>query len=273
MYQLREVQCDAMGSPAECPLGQVVPTPLLLRSRTVATVPAGRSRTTIGVGERVNLTSSGGTGAHTWTITGSSTLNRTTGNTVRLTADDRAETTTVTVTDAAGAAESLTFTVIEPSSVRMVRAPGTGVWHVHAVPSVGMKLNIYIRPATVSFENIEIEEDDCVAAASGYLAPLNGIHHAGHGAGNWVSVGSVTAGQGSKVDGQDTAQGPANYGLPYSAGSFDWPIPWRFRVGTGASKRFATVHQHFTTDAAGTMTVTKGGASASAAVGDATATY
>lgn len=35
----------------------------------------------------------------------------------------------------------------------MERAPGTGIWHTHNIPSVGIKTVIYISPSTVSFEN------------------------------------------------------------------------------------------------------------------------
>jgi hypothetical protein len=158
----------------------------------------------------------------------------------------------------------------------MEQAPGSGIWHDHGIPSVGFHAEIYITPDTVSFENIEISEDDCVGVVSGYFVgtALDGIHHAGHGAGNWVPVGPLTVGRGSKVAGQDTIQsGHANFGTPYSAGTFDWPIPWEFRVGSGAGKVFTTVHQRFTIDASGDMTASKGGASVSTSLNASNSTY
>jgi len=63
--------------------------------------------------------------------------------------------------------------------------------------------------------------------------------------------------------------GHCNFGTPYASGTFDWPIPWLFKVGSAASKDFTIVHQRFTIDAAGAMTVSKAGASASKNLTDA----
>lgn len=253
---------------APCPCGSANIT-----SETVATVPADRTRTTVGVGERVRLTYS--LGSATWTKTGGR-LSSTSGATTTFTAPSRAATVTITAKDGNACTATIDFTVIEPSGVSMRRKSGTGVWHANNIPSVGMKLDIYITPDTVSFENIEIMESDCVGAVTGYFVgtTLDGIHHAGHGAGTWVTVGTVRAGRGSKVDGTDTAQsGHCNFGQPYADGTFDWPIPWNFRVNGGSEKRFATVHQRFIIDAAGAMTVRKGGARANAALADAISGY
>jgi hypothetical protein len=170
----------------------------------------------------------------------------------------------------------MTFEVIEPAGVLMERAPGTGVWHANGIPSVGIRTSIYIQPDDVSFENIEISEDDCPGVVTGYFVgtPLDGVRHAGHGAGSWVGVNGVTAGKGSRVNGRDTAQsGHCNFGTPYAAGTFDWAIPWLFRVSGGSSKGFATVHQRFTINAAGDMTVSKAGASGSAGLNDPSSSY
>lgn len=252
------------------------PGHLHLRSETVATAPSNRARTTIGVGEKVHLSAQGPTGTVNWSSSGSSKLSASSGASVTLTAHERAETVTITATDSCGCTATIAFTVIEPSSVRMERVPGTGIFHDHGIPSVGIRTNIYLAPDTVSFENISVSEDDCVGVVTGYLVgtPLDGVHHAGHGAGHWVSVRPPVAGKGSQVNGRDTAaSGHCNFGTPYAWGTFDWPIPWLFRVGGGASKQFTTVHQRFTINAAGDMTVSKAGASGSAALNDPSSTY
>ena len=249
-----------------------------ITSQTTATSPSDRTRTTVGVGEEVQLTFS--LGSANWTASAGK-LSAATGVSTLFTAPERAASVTLTAVGG-GCTSTLTLTVIEPSGVLMERAPGMNVWHSHGIASVGIKTEIYILPATVSFENIEISEDDCVGAVTGFFVgtPLDGVHHAGHGAGVWVPVGPETAGKGSKINGNDTAQsGNCNFKTPYTAGTFDWPIPWKFRVpstvsgATNAEKGFATVHQQFTIDATGGMTVSKAGASGSAALNDPSATY
>ncbi len=249
---------------------------LKLTSTTVETSPSDQSRTDIGVGERVRLKITGATGTIKWTISGKSKLSTTTGSSIILTAHDRKESTTVEATDTCGCKLSKTFNVIEPSGVIMERVPGTNVWHTNNIPSVGIRTNIYITPDTVSFVNITISEDDCGGIVTGYFvgSSLDGIRHAGHGAGNWVGLSNHVAGKGTQIRGQDTAQsGHCNFGTPYAAGTFDWPIPWLFRVGSGASKLFATVHQGFTINASGDMTVSKAGANGSALLADPSSNY
>jgi hypothetical protein len=158
----------------------------------------------------------------------------------------------------------------------MERAPGTNIWHTHNIPSVGIRTNIYITPDTVSFANIEISEDDAVGIVTGYFVgtPYDGIRHAGRGAGSWHSLRSHVAGKGTQVAGQDTAQsGHCNFKTTYANGTFDWPIPWLFRVGSGSAKQFAIATHRMTINAAGDMTISKAGASGSARLADPTTSY
>jgi len=239
---------------------------------TVAMLPTDRTRTTVGVGEKVKLTYS--LGSATWTVS-KGTLTSATGQTVTFEAPDQAATVTIKATGG-GCTCTLTFTVIEPTGVVMERQPGKGIQHTNGIPSVGIRTVIFLEPDTVSFQFIQISEDDCPGVVTGYFVgtPLDGIRHGSHGAGTWVPVGPTIAGKGSRVVANDTAQsGHCNFGTPYSNGTFDWAIPWKFRVGGGADKVFATVHQRFTIDAAGDMTVSKAGASGAAKLTDPTSTY
>ncbi len=272
-----------------CPEGLMSPSPpppvlasvhqaghLRVTSETVATAPADRARTTVGVGEEVRLTATSTSGTVSWSCSGKSTLSALSGASVTLTAHERAETAKVTATDTCGCKVTLTLNIIQPSGVQMVRAQGTGVWHTNGKSSVGIKANIYITPDTVTFENIQVSEDNCISAVTGYFVgtPLDGIQHSGHGAGQWVSVGAYVAGQGSQLLGQDTVQsGHCSFGAPYSVGTFDWPIPWLFRVGSGAGQRFTIVHQRFTINPAGDMTASKASATGSAKLDDPTSNY
>jgi hypothetical protein len=252
------------------------PGHLKLTSRTVAASPPNRARLTIGVGEKVQLTVTGATGNVTWRTSGQRPLSSTTGTTVTLTGNGRAESGVVILAEDSGCDcnEALIFDVIEPRGVRMEQVGGT--FHTHNVPSVGIQTDIFITPATVSFKGIEIVEKDCTSVVTGFFSgtALDGVHHAGHGAGAVAPVVDCVPGKGSKVHGQDTAATTlGGIAAPFSAGTFDWPIPWAFRVQHGDWKVFTTVHQDFTINPAGDMTVGKGGATGFAALGDATSTF
>lgn len=268
-----------VGSSATSPCSNrsraVVPITIVpkITSETVATSPTDRTRLKIGVGEKVNLTFN--LGVATWT-TSTGLLSLASGAVTRFTAPDVAGTVVVTAIDNCGAQADITFTVIEPNGVMMERATGTGIWHVQNIPSVGIRTSIYIEPSDVSFENIQIVEDDCPGIVTGYFigTTLDGVSHGTHGAGNKVSVGAVVAGKGSEVLAKDTAQsGHCNFGLPYASGTFLWAIPWKFSIGTGSDKQFAIVNQNFLIDSAGAMDVLKAGASGHAALTDPSSNY
>jgi hypothetical protein len=254
-----------------------VPGHLKLKSKTVATSPPNRARITIGVGERVQLTATGATGVVNWQTTGHRPLSATAGPIVTLTGNGRAESGVIILAEDSdcGCNEALIFNVIEPKGVVMEQIGGT--FHIQALPTVGIQTNIFITPNTVSFKNIEVVENDCESKVDGFFlgTALDGVHHAGHGAGSPVSVGDCVPGKGSQVGGHDTAStggSVAAIAKPFSDGTFDWPIPWAFRVQHGDWKVFTTVHQDFTINAAGDMTVSKGGAVGFAALGDPTFT-
>jgi hypothetical protein len=241
-----------------------------MTSETVATTPTDRARTTIGVGEVVNLSIiPAPPGALTWTLSGSGSLSGST-----YTASDRAGSATITAQCAGCNCGKWvkTFTVIEPSGVMIEQEPGTGVWHVQGTPSVGFKGRAYIQPDTVSFMNITVKEGEVAAACTGYFLPQNGQLH---GEGSWIAFSStVVAGKGTKDSAVDTIQGgDGGIGAPYSAGTFTWAIPWYFKVGAGAQKQFSTMNHVKTIDASGGLTISKGGTSKTKALNDPSSNY
>jgi hypothetical protein len=247
------------------------PPTCTITSETVATIPANRDRKMVGVGEKVKLTFSPGSAS--WT-TSRGTLSSNSGSTVIFTAPDRTASVDIEA-KGGGCSASINFQVIEPNGVHMEQ-DGSAVWHVQGVPSIGFHGIVYITPDTVSFENIQVSEDDCVGIVTGYFVgtPLDGVHHAGHGAGHWADVGPVVSGKGSKLVAKDNVKsGGCNFGTPFTAGTFDWPIPWLFHIGGGAAKQFTTVHHRMTIDASGAMTISKGGVTVSANMNDPSSTY
>ena len=147
-------------------------------------------------------------------------------------------------------------TVVEPSDAYMIKAPNTGVWHIQGYASVGFKGWAYLLPKEVSFSNIEWREGLCTGTGTGFFAGDTGEVHP---TGSWMDVGSGNSTKGCRVQMTDTVEsGPHN--SPYSAGTFTWPIPWQYRVGSGTEETFTTATHYETIDSTGAMTIEKKGA-------------
>jgi hypothetical protein len=244
--------------------------PSTLSSETVATVPADRARTKVGVGEEV-LIEVTPPDSVTWSVSEGS-VNPVSGTQTTFKAADRAGTATVKATRPDGGHCALTFTVVEPSAGIVERQPGTGIFHVRGTPSVGFLGDLFLQPADVSFQFVEFCEGAAGAVCTGYFTPQNGQVHPPSVA--WMQVGPVIPGKGSKVLASDTIQGgDGGIGPPYSTGTFTWAIPWQFRVDGGPAKVFTTLNQVKSMDTAGTLTVSKGGASVSKALNDPSSGY
>jgi hypothetical protein len=231
---------------------------LKLTSQTQATFPTPQTRTTVGVGEFVDLTVTGGaTGTATWaaspnvgTFTGAS------GNMVTYTAPDRAAN-PVTITATDGGSATIKLTVVEPSDVVMSRTPQTKGNHTVNTVSVGVVIDVTILPATVSFENIAVSEVDVNAVGTGCAQSFFAQNPTGHGANlSPTGVDRPTSNtSGSKMTGPDLADG--DFSMKCNGG-WSWTIPWQFQVGTGGTpKTFATVVQSIAITAAGQATITK----------------
>jgi glycosyltransferase involved in cell wall biosynthesis len=256
--------------PSHAPSPSPSPTPCKITSQTVATTPPNRTRTRVGVGERVTLRVT--PGPANWSVTGRGTVSPATGSTVTFTAADRGG--TATVTARVGTKRCMiTFTVVEPSGIVMRRHPGSGIRHTHNRPDSGLQTDIYLTPSDVSFQNVQYHEVDVPAVANGVYAPFNGVGHDPHPA--TISVDGVVAGLGSKANGIDSIySGDPGTAPPFAPGSITFNIPYEFKVGSGAFKRFATVVQRSTLAADGvTLTSSKAGASITIKVSDPTSTF
>lgn len=234
-----------------------------ITSETVMTQPEPRTRTDIGVGERVRVTFSLGD-AH-WTLSGEGHLSSEDGATITYRAPSTAQTVTLTATGS-GCTATISFNIIAPSDVRMRRRD---TLHRLNTVSIGMHTDIFILPDTVNFHAIDIREVDVGLVASGVFAPLAGRGHIRNppsGVGSAVSATTTwRAGFGTKIDGIDNiilgflATPPAA-----AAGRGEWTIPWQYALHGGTFRRFATVHQVHTCDAAGNLRASKARAVATA---------
>lgn len=257
-----------MGSPTN---GASTPcTQCTITSQTTASVPSNRARTTVGVGEEVTLTVS--PAPANWTVSGAGTVSPSSGATVTFRAGDRAGSATVTATGS-GRTCSITFTVIEPSGLRMVR--NSNVRHTQGQPNCGFLATPYVLPDTVSFHNTEIRELNSQFTGQGYFLPFNGATHqpSSQTASAWFTVAECQTGQGSPAGCNDEVYSGYT-GAAVTAGLLTAPCTWEFRVGSGASKAISPALEHRSAvTATGDCTTSKGGASETTHLNDPTSGY
>lgn len=255
---------SSAGAVAPCPC-----TNATVSSQTVATVPSNRARTRLGVGESTNLTYS--LGAATWTMSlpepEGGRLSSTSGATITYTAPDRAVSVTITATGG-GCTKTIPLTIVEPSSIRMERRPGTLGNHTINRASVGFIADIYVLPADVSFEHCSYLESEVDAVGTGCFQQYYANNSVGHHPNTSpIPIGPpVSDTSGSKVNGFDKIAASASS----CDGGWSWSIPWSFRVGGGLDKRFTTVNQVVAITAAGAADISKAGASNHSNLGDVT---
>jgi len=243
-----------------------------LASQTVATSPANRARTKIGVGEEVKLTVTGNPA--TWAITsGSGTLSPSTGarTSVTFTADDKAQSVTVTATGSGcSCVNTITLTVVRPSSWRMKRKSGTNLKHTNGRPDCGWTGEMYLNPKDVNFYRVEVRELDSEAVCTGSYTPFNGVKHGNYPAPDhasaWLTAGTHTDADGNKVNmidniySGDPGSGATNAAPPFKVGTMYFPITFQWRVKGKATKHnFPVVRQEHEIFANGKCESKKGG--------------
>ena len=249
-------------SPAEPP-GGAPPKPKqpVITHETEARTPGNRARTKVGVGERVTLKVDPGPGK--WLVSGGK-LSSGTGAKVTFTAGDKAGRAAVSV-EVGGLKTGLQFEVVAPTTVTQVTK--RKVHHAVPQPNAGFVADIFIGPADVSFANVNFYELEVMAIDSGYWTAMS---DKGHHPATAPDPGTTTVtARGTKLLYPDNIfSGYPGVTVPPFAGSRTWNIPWQFQVGSGAKHQFATVTQSIVSDAAGTTTASKAGASSTSAMGD-----
>jgi hypothetical protein len=244
------------GAPAAAPAdgGAPAAAPVVINSRTDMHAPDGTAdtRTTVAMGEVVYFDVGGA--AADWTASVGWPLRRAGRDTFAWELPQPG-TATITATLPAGGAASVTMTAIAPKNIRMRKVsedpPGTS-----GTANAGMMLVPRFMPANVNFGNVEwLEVPGPPSNLTGYFAAQvaggTNLNHVPNP--NFLRIGPGL---------RDHA---AAFGFPppYSAGSWDWSIPNRFRrAGTGdTGVEYVTTLQSFRMDATGSITVSKQGAS------------
>ena len=229
-----------------------------LASQTVATSPANRARTTIGVGEEVTLTVTGNPA--TWTKSGGGTLSPNTGTrtSVTFTADDNAGSITITATGSGcSCVNTIAFTIVQPANWTMKRQSGTNLKHTSGRPDCGWTGNEYIHPNDVNFYRIEVRELDSQPVRTGsYLAApwTTPIWHGGYPlpdqAGPWLTAGNHTDADGTKINmiddiySGDAGAAATGNAPPFTVGTMYFPITFQWHiVGNSTNHNFSVVRQ------------------------------
>ncbi len=255
-----------------------------ISSQTIATSPADRTRTKIGVGEEVKITVKGNPA--TWKITsGTGTLSPNTGarTSVTFTADDKAGSTTITATGSGcSCVNTITFTIVQPANWTMKRAAGTNLKHNNGRPDCGWKGNQYIHPNDVNFYRVEVRELDSQAVCTGSYMVFNGVKHGNYpppdNASSWLTASTHTDADGTKINMIDNIysgdpQAAAGNAPPFTVGTMYFPITFQWHVTGNATKHdFGVVRQEHEIHSTGKCDSKKGGNSESSMFSDPTST-
>lgn len=227
-----------------------------ITSLTVMTEPADRTRTDIGVGERVTLTFS--LGNATWTKSSSQgRLSSDSGTSIVFTAPSTPQSVTITATGG-GCTATIDFTIVKPIEIRaIVRA----TLHNQNTTSIGMWTRMFLAPFNVNFHWVEEIEDEVMATATGVYACFDNTGHSPSTTPSSFTTG-IAHGYGTRCVDQDEVTCPGcDGGTTQGDGRAALRIPQKWRVkGTTSWHDLLPANQIFTSTAAGDLQARKSGA-------------
>jgi hypothetical protein len=213
-----------------------------LAIQCVCDVPKERERTTVGVGEYVNMTFQPDFWLHPplWGHTGGGLNVGPTipANAVLYTASSNATSDSVMANFPAPGGKHVTLTttfgVVAPDGVTTTVREFDWAGSLPLV-GAGMKLDVVLQPTTVSFSRVEVmEPGEPTTGITGYFSNHPPPTHAGNGADVWHPVNCGNLIMGPPIDAFDHAN---SYGWPVGQwGTYTWPIHPIWRVpGTGTT--------------------------------------
>lgn len=249
------------GNPYYVP-GVTVSGPFQLVSQCVATNPPNQARTTIGVGEKVNMSFNPPLPTNaTWSVSAGS-VSLTNGPSTLFTAPSNAVT-SVTVSAQVGQAKPYTmnFNVYAPTGIDHAVIIATN--NIQGAPNftsgesgAEMVLNAYFAPTNVSFYRVSVMEvGENATNLTGYFSQFTPSQLYHSSANHWTPLNQ--ANNYSDLD-------SGTFSPPWSpGGSFTWNIPANWQVtGSGQTNSMANGwNQVFSIDSSGTVTIQKWGRS------------
>lgn len=244
---------------SNCVVSRAVATNLLvwtIATETDASIPADKSRRRIGVGEGVKLRLvPEGSGPAIWALSGPGALCARECDPVHYTAGGASSSAGVSATLPGGSSGRVEFEVFAPDSVAFEY-----VSHSSETNPLGLELQlgVHIGPSDVSFSSVLFGEGTCTATGTNYFSYEDGEVHPA------TSTPMPPAGYdgaaGWKLPGNDRVIGKTR-GPRYTAGTFQWKIPWLYSVG-GVSAEFAKAEHDKTlsvSNGTATLRLQKGG--------------
>jgi hypothetical protein len=230
---------------------------LVHQTESTAVGNTNNARTTIGVGELVDLS---GMPANTiWSIQGGGSLSATNGGGTTFTAPSNTGPSTVTVFAQVGAAQlSVPFTVLSPTGYASAQIVSTMSFAVGQA-AAEMHLNVTMGPTNVSFYRVQFEDvGEDATNVTGYFtnySATNLFHNPGNQFLYLKSDNTWPYGDECAV----TLPAPP-LGPPWSAGGCTWQIPALWKVGdNGPTNSISGWNQVFSMDANATITIQKFG--------------
>lgn len=252
----------APGPAAPLPVGPVPVVPVApvaptITSATVKAAPSGaaNTRTEVGVGEIVDFT---GSVAGTWTAD-IGTSSGPSSTTFRWTAPATTSNTTATITLTVGTQTATkTMTVVPPDSISMTNVSS----HAALVGAGGacMLTEVTIGPSNVclgAIQWLEVPGPATGITTPGFFTKYSAATLYHNPNLSYVAINDSNSMRHDHCAWHSTAG-------PYSDGAFEWVIPNRYILdgeSAPSGRHFTDTTQRFTMDAAGTLTVTKAGAS------------
>jgi hypothetical protein len=209
-------------------------TPYLPLIKCEATIPTNRARTTIGVGEYVDISFNAGLPTNAVWTTSAGSLDLDTGLTNRFTAPSNAAMVTVTAAMPGIPPININFTVLAPTGVVHTELRGVQPYDPYQV-GAGMILTPYFGPTNVSFARVQgLEVGENADSVTGYFTTADdSLSHTTLGANQWFLIETNNSWEHFNSD-PDTQWDNAYCFVgenPGRSGTFSWTIPGLWKVG------------------------------------------
>jgi hypothetical protein len=225
---------------------------------TVSPYPTNdQQRTRLGVGEEVDLYIIPADTV-TWS-TSAGSVTPASGSSTRFTAPSNVPPATATITANYGAGScTKPFTIVPPTGIDRALVVSNYNFPTNTM-GAGMHLYVWIAPTNVSFYRVSVIEPGMDAInITGKFTNWTGAqlgHTTARGANVWFPLSHANM----WPPAWDHAQW-SGVGQPWYAGSFEWPIPGKWKIGSGPTNNLTAWNQIMSiTDTNGTMTVQKFG--------------
>ncbi len=115
------------------------------------------------------------------------------------------------------------FRVLVPNGLKFVQTGA--IIHTQGAADCGFTGAIYLQPAGVSYQALQVREGEFKGKGTGYYKSQDNMLHP-------ASNAALSIVSGNRVQGMDTIYSGIQQ-PPYSAGKFEWHIPWQYRLGNG----------------------------------------